>query len=118
MTDNDSLAALTNEIRLFAQERDWEQFHDPKSLVLALVGEVGELAELFQWVPAADAVAEFSSADRKQRAGEEIADVLTYLLRLADVLDIDIAHAVNGKIEASRQRFLVQDVAGRAPLKR
>lgn len=114
--DNDSLAALTNEIREFAKERDWEQFHDPKSLVLALVGEVGELAELFQWVPAADAVAEFATPDRKQRAAEEISDVLTYLLRLADVLDIDIAGAAHAKLDNSRERFEPDQVRGKAPL--
>lgn len=118
MTDaNDSIAALTAEIRKFARERDWEQFHDPKSLILALVGEVGELAELFQWVPAADAVAEFSADERQQRAGEEIADVLTYLLRLADVLGIDAGQAAGSKLENSRGRFAVSDVRGTAPTK-
>lgn len=117
MTDaNDSIAALTAEIREFARERDWEQFHDPKSLILALVGEVGELAELFQWVSAADVVAEFSADERRQRAGEEIADVLTYLLRLADVLGIDAGPATVSKLESSRSRFAVQDVRGRAPM--
>jgi dCTP diphosphatase len=116
MTDaNDSIAALTAEIREFARERDWEQFHDPKSLILALVGEVGELAELFQWVSAADAVTAFSAERRKQRAEEEIADVLTYLLRLADVLEIDVGLATASKLESSRSRFAVQDVRGVAP---
>ncbi|WP_061960527.1 nucleotide pyrophosphohydrolase [Demequina flava] len=113
----DSIAHLTHEIREFARERDWEQFHDPKSLVLALVGEVGELAELFQWVPAADAVAEFQDPARKQRAGEEIADVLTYLLRLADVLEIDIAEDACRKLDGSRERFVATTVRGQAPLK-
>ncbi|WP_234986671.1 nucleotide pyrophosphohydrolase [Demequina sp. NBRC 110055] len=111
----DSLAALTAEIREFARERDWEQFHDPKSLLLALVGEVGELAELFQWVPAADAVTAFADPERKQRAKDEIADVLTYLLRLADVLDIDIAEATAAKLEDSRIRFMPDAVRGIAP---
>lgn len=81
MTGADSLRDLTADIRAFAEERDWEQFHDPKSLILALVGEVGELAELFQWVRADQAADEFSRPERKQRAAEEISDVLVYLLR-------------------------------------
>ncbi|MDN4479709.1 nucleotide pyrophosphohydrolase [Demequina muriae] len=119
MTDaNDSISALTEDIREFARERDWEQFHDPKSLILALVGEVGELAELFQWVPAADAVTEFAEPARKQRAEEEMADVLTYLVRLADVLGIDLASATARKMESSRRRFEPKDVRGEAPIKR
>jgi len=114
---NDSISALTAEIREFARERDWEQFHDPKSLILALVGEVGELAELFQWVPAADAMAEFSTPERKQRVAEEIADVFTYLLRLADVLDIDVRSATSTKLVESRARFAVDGVRGVAPRK-
>lgn len=113
--NNDSLADLTLDIRAFAQERDWEQFHDPKSLILALVGEVGELAELFQWLPADAAVEEFAEPQRKQRASEEIADVLTYLLRLADVLGIDACVAATEKLADSRQRFVVDQVRGTAP---
>ncbi|MHB1490501.1 MAG: nucleoside triphosphate pyrophosphohydrolase family protein, partial [Cellulomonas sp.] len=61
------LGELTRLVREFSVERDWEQFHDPKSLILALVGEVGELAELFQWIPADEAVARFSAEGRRAR---------------------------------------------------
>lgn len=118
MHDDDSLRSLTADIREFAKERDWEQFHDPKSLILALTGEVGELAELFQWIRADDAVAEFSDPARKQRAAEEISDVLIYLLRLADVLGIDIATAAAAKLRASRTRFDPAEVIGVAPTKK
>ncbi|WP_217616601.1 nucleotide pyrophosphohydrolase [Cellulomonas sp. GbtcB1] len=109
------LARLTALIREFSEERDWEQFHDPKSLVLALVGEVGELAELVQWLPAGDAVAHFAHPDRRRRAGEEIADVLVYLLRLADVLGVDVLAATLDKQADARRRFPVDDVRGVAP---
>ncbi|SDS02433.1 NTP pyrophosphatase, house-cleaning of non-canonical NTPs [Paraoerskovia marina] len=112
-----SLADLTADLREFARERDWEKFHDPKSLVLALTGEVGELAELFQWLPAENVELEFRDPRRKQRAAEEISDVLTYLLRLADVLDIDVEAAVRDKLADSRIRFAVDDVSGVAPVK-
>ncbi|GAA4626639.1 nucleotide pyrophosphohydrolase [Cellulomonas oligotrophica] len=112
------VAGLTRLVREFSRERDWEQFHDPKSLVLALVGEVGELAELFQWLPADEAAARFAAPDRRQRAGEELADVLVYLLRLADVLDVDLAAAAQAKIAAARTRFPADAVRGTAPEKR
>jgi dCTP diphosphatase len=117
MTREDSITALTDEIREFARERDWEKFHDPKSLILALVGEVGELAELFQWVPAEGAVEAFAEPERKHRAGEEISDVLIYLLRLADVLGVDVSEAVHAKLAAARAKFAVDAVRGAAPLK-
>jgi NTP pyrophosphatase (non-canonical NTP hydrolase) len=74
------LEDLQRELREFRDERDWAQFHDPKSVILALVGEVGELAELFQWVPADQAAAKFSQGQPHHRAGEEMSDVLIYLL--------------------------------------
>lgn len=117
MSNDDSLRALTAELREFARERDWEQFHDPKSLVLALMGEVGELAELLQWIPAEDAAEYFSGPERKQRIGEELADVLTYLLRISDVLGVDLATAANAKLAHSRERFRPEDFHGTAPRK-
>jgi NTP pyrophosphatase (non-canonical NTP hydrolase) len=117
MTEIDSIRELTAQIREFAVERDWEKFHDPKSLILALVGEVGELAELFQWLPAATAAEGFSQPERKQRAAEEISDVLIYLLRLAGVLGIDLAEAAPAKLESSRRRFPPTSFDGVAPIK-
>jgi len=111
------LARLTALIREFSEERDWVQFHDPKSLVLALVGEVGELAELFQWVPAGDATQHFTDPDRHRRASEEIADMLVYLLRLADVLGVDVLTATLDKQAEARRRFPAETVRGVAPLK-
>jgi NTP pyrophosphatase (non-canonical NTP hydrolase) len=113
----DAFATLRADLRQFRDERDWARFHDPKSLILALVGEVGELAELFQWVPADEAIAQFSVADRKTRAAEEMSDVLIYLIGLADVLDIDLISAAQAKLEESRRRFPVGDTHGVAPLK-
>jgi len=117
MTEIDSIRELTGEIRDFAVERDWEKFHDPKSLILALVGEVGELAELFQWIPADGALEEFGKPERKRRAAEELSDVLIYLLRLSDVLGIDIASAAPAKLSDSRSRFPASRFEGSAPEK-
>lgn len=117
-TPEPELTELTRLIREFSTERDWEQFHDPKSLILALMGEVGELAELFQWVAADGAISRFADPERRQRAGEEIADVLVYLLRLADVLGVDVSSATRSKLADSHVRFAVGDVRGTAPEKR
>ncbi|MFC6359429.1 nucleotide pyrophosphohydrolase [Luteococcus peritonei] len=109
---------LQERYRQFRRDRDWDKFNDPKSLILALVGEVGELAELFQWVPADQASVEFALPERKQRAGEEISDVLIYLMGLADALDVDIVEAAHAKLTAAEQRFPANEVRGVAPLKR
>jgi dCTP diphosphatase len=93
-------------LRTFAVERDWVQFHTPRNLVLALVGEVGELAELYQWDP--------GDAIPHQRVAEEIADVAIYLLRLADVVGVDIEQAVTAKIRANADRYPIDRWTGHA----
>lgn len=108
---------LTERMRAFTHARDWEQFHDPKSLILALVGEVGELAELFQWLPADSAAVLALEEPLKTRVGEELSDVLLYLVRLADVLEIDLGDAASDKMSASEARFRPEDFNGQAPVK-
>lgn len=109
------LEALRERMRKFSEDRDWGKFHDPKSVLLALVGEVGELAELFQWLPAADARSLAGAEPLRTRVGEELADVLLYLVLLADVLGIDLAAAAEMKMSDSERRFPVDHVAGQAP---
>jgi len=104
-TTASDLVSLRDRMRLFTAERDWSGFHDPKSVLLALVGEVGELAELFQWLPAADAGKLGKRDPLHSRAGEEMSDVLLYLILLADVLDIDLAAAANAKLTQAAVRF-------------
>jgi dCTP diphosphatase len=108
---------LTQRMREFTTARDWEQFHDPKSLILALVGEMGELAELFQWLPADSALARSLEEPLRTRVGEELSDVLLYLLRLADVLGVDLAEAATVKLSNSEDRFRPEDFQGTAPVK-
>lgn len=98
MTD---LGELRDGMRAFVEERDWSRFHDPKSVVLALVGEVGELAELVQWLPADEARELGKEQPLHARLGEEISDVLLYLVLLADVLDLDLAAAARAKLAAN-----------------
>ncbi|AKT51936.1 MazG nucleotide pyrophosphohydrolase domain-containing protein [Arsenicicoccus sp. oral taxon 190] len=111
MTSNPTLPDLAARAAAFTADRDWGRFHDPKSLILALTGEVGELAELFQWAaPSGEGVS-------ATRAGEEMADVLIYLLHLANALDIDLGAAVTAKMDANDARFAVADVMSSAPHK-
>lgn len=93
-------------MRRFTDEREWSRFHDPKSLILALVGEVGELSELFQWLPADSASEQAMEEPLHTRVEEEISDVLLYLVRLADVLDVDLAGAASRKIDSSSAKHL------------
>ncbi len=111
------LTALRDAMRDFTDARDWTQFHDPKSLILALVGEVGELAELFQWLSAEGAREAATRDPLRTRAGEELADVLLYLVRLADVLGVDLYEAATAKLASADARFDVDAVRGRAPEK-
>jgi dCTP diphosphatase len=112
------LEVLRDRMRRFAAERDWGSFHDPKSVLLALVGEVGELAELFQWLPANQARRLAESEPLRTRAGEEMADVLLYLLLLADVLGIDLGAAAQEKMTDSERRFPAGPAAGDPPEKK
>jgi dCTP diphosphatase len=99
------LELLRNRVRQFTADRDWSRFHDPKSVLLALVGEVGELAELFQWLPAESAAKLAAAEPLRSRASEEMADVLLYLVLLADVLDIDLAAAAQAKLDDNARRY-------------
>ncbi len=99
------LEVLRDRMRQFTAERDWQGYHDPKSVLLALVGEVGELAELFQWLPAGNAAELAQSQPLRTRAGEELSDVLLYLILLADVLGIDLAAAAHAKLTAAGLKY-------------
>ena len=96
---------------MFAQERDWEQFHSLKNLVLALVGEVGEVAELLQWVDDAK-ISAFLDGGGRERLGEEISDVLFYLLRVADVAGIDMDIAAMLKFKNNGDKYPVDIAKG------
>jgi dCTP diphosphatase len=106
---------LTEAMRHFSEERDWMRFHDPKSLTLALVGEIGEVAELLQWLPAPDVEALTREPPLNSRLGEELADVLLYLVRLADVTGVDLPEAARTKLRSNRNRYPVADHRGKAP---
>ena len=97
----------------FAVARDWTQFHTPKNLAMALAGEVGELVEIFQWLSAEESAAVMSSP-RAQDVRDELADVLIYLVRLADVLDVDLIGAGFEKLQKNALKYPVEEVKGSA----
>ena len=112
----DSLRCIMEKQKEFAEEREWNQYHTPRNLVLALVGEVGELAEVFQWKSdemAPPGLSKFSS-DEREHLGEELSDVLLYLTRLADVCGIDLARAVKDKMDKNAAKYPVNVCKGKS----
>ncbi len=109
------LDAIRDAQRAFVAEREWEQFQDPKSVMLALVSEVGELAELFQWLPADQARELAAGEPMHARLGEEMADVLVYLVGLADQCGVDLGVAALAKIQKSAVKHPAELTRGVAP---
>ena len=108
----DSIENLTNALRHFARERDWEQFHAPKNLAIALMVEAAEVAEHFQWsTPAEDAEL---TEERRQAIALELGDTLLYLARLADVLGIDMIEAAATKMRINAERYPVHKAFGKS----
>ncbi|MDT8321830.1 MAG: nucleotide pyrophosphohydrolase [Xanthomonadales bacterium] len=101
-----------SEFRAFVAERDWDQFHTPKNLAMALAGEVGELLEHFQWLTPEQS-ADLTEKDR-DRVADEIADVQIYLAALADRLGVEIGPAVARKMELNREKYPAERVRGSA----
>jgi NTP pyrophosphatase (non-canonical NTP hydrolase) len=106
------LARLREIVRQFVDERDWDQFHTPKNLAAALTVEAAELLEHFQWLRAGDA-AELGP-DKLVQVRHEMADVLVYLVRLADKLDVDLMAAVQEKMVENRAKYPAELVRGDA----
>jgi NTP pyrophosphatase (non-canonical NTP hydrolase) len=96
---------LIAEIREFAVSRDWEQFHTPKNLAMAIAGEAGELVAEFQWLKDEESVRKALSEKKFSDIELEVADVAIYLIRLSDVLGIDLAQAIRKKMEINQARF-------------
>ena len=101
----DIIQELTQEIRAFADARDWHKFHTPKNLSMAIAGEAGELAAEFQWLTPEESMENSLSLEQRKAIELEIADVQIYLLRLADVLSVNIPEVVREKIKINDNRF-------------
>ncbi|MFC4584806.1 nucleotide pyrophosphohydrolase [Sphaerisporangium corydalis] len=108
------LEELTTRMRGFVRARDWEQFHTPKNLAMALAGEVGELVAELQWLTPAEASEVMADPEAAGRLRSEIGDVTLYLVRLADTLGIDLVAAANTKLDESDRRYTVEGYRGSA----
>jgi dCTP diphosphatase len=105
-----ALESLTAALRRFAAERDWDQFHSPKNLAAALTVEAAELLEQFQWLT--EEQSRNITGDKRIAVGHELADVLLYLLQLADKLQIDLVSAAQQKLELNASKYPVAQARG------
>lgn len=109
----DSIEEITTELREFVAERDWEQYHDPKNLAMALASEAGELLAELRWIGTAEADAYVASKRGRAAIEDEVADVGITLLLLCDRAGIDLAQAMHDKIARNRDRYPADEVRGR-----
>jgi NTP pyrophosphatase (non-canonical NTP hydrolase) len=106
----DPFLDLREQLRRFAEERDWDQFHVPKNLAIALSVEASELLEHFQWL--SEDESKHLSEEKLAKVREELADVLLYLIRIADKLDVDLVTAANRKIKVNAQKYPANKARG------
>lgn len=107
-----SFEEARHRLREFSAQRDWDQFHSPKNLAMALIVEAAELAEHFQWLTQAQSAA--LPADKLEAVTQEVADVQIFLIRLADRLDIDLDTAVAAKLAINEQKYPAEKARGNA----
>ena len=108
----DSLECLRRDLAQFAAARDWDQFHTPKNLAMALAGEAGELLAHFQWLTPAQSRA--LPPEKRLLVAHELADILIYLVRLADKLEVDLLLATHEKVAINETRYPAERVRGDA----
>jgi NTP pyrophosphatase (non-canonical NTP hydrolase) len=106
----DRLDALRNRLRDFVRERDWEQFHSPKNLAMAMIVEAAELVEHFQWIT--EQQSREIAPEKREQVAQEIADTFIYLLRLSDVLGIDLVDAAHAKMDINATKYPAEKVRG------
>jgi len=108
------ILALQAKIAQFSRDRDWDQFHTPRSLILSLVSELGELAEVFQWQIDSELLNKDTIERLRYKYEEEIADVGIYLIRLCQILEVDLLDAIERKLVSNEQKYPVSDSKGNA----
>ncbi len=108
-----TVAELRQLVANFVAARDWQQFHTPKNLAMALAIEAAELMEHFQWLDAGESQAVAEDPAKRAAAGEELADVLCYALAMADALGLDLSQAMYAKMEKNVGKYPVEDYQGR-----
>ncbi len=107
---SDSIDQLRARVNQFVEARDWAQFHSPKNLAMAMIVEAGEVVEHFQWMT--EEGSRNLSAEQRELVGQELSDTLVYLLRIAEVCDIDLLEAANKKINLNAKKYPVDKAKG------
>ncbi|HSI24830.1 MAG TPA: nucleotide pyrophosphohydrolase [Methylotenera sp.] len=107
---SDSLEDLRTRVNQFVAERDWAQFHTPKNLAMAMIVEAAELVEQFQWDTPTES--QHLSVGKREAVSHELADTFVYLLRIAEVLEIDLIQAANQKIDLNALKYPVEKAKG------
>lgn len=103
------ISALKAALQTFTDERNWNQFHSPKNLAMALTGEVGELVEIFQWLTEEESKKVADDPKTARAVRDELADVTLYLVRLCNVLNVDLNEAITHKIQTNSQKYPAGD---------
>lgn len=106
------LKQYAKELEILRDERDWKQFHSPKNLTMALTGEVGELNEIFQWMSEEDSNKIMQNSELAQEVKEELADVFSYVMVLANTLEIDILEEAAKKLEKTKAKYPIEKSKG------
>ena len=105
---------IKRKIQKFASDRDWNQFHSPKNLIMALSSEVGELSDIFQWLTEEQSKKENISEKNLELAKQEMADILIYLIRISDKLGVDLEKEVLNKIKLNEKKYPIDISKGNA----
>ena len=111
-------AELAKRIADFCHDRDWEQFHNPKNLSMALAVEASELMEIFQWLTHDQSRQESLTTEQHQAVAEEVADVVIYAIRMAQMTGIDLLEAISKKIDKNERKYPVDKIKGKASLEK
>jgi len=115
MTDaKTTVSELRERVLAFARERDWEQFHSPKNLSMALAAEAGELMEHFLWTESKDSATPLATAPKREKIEDELADVVIYALEFANIGGIDLAQAIEAKLAKNAAKYPVEKAKGRS----
>jgi NTP pyrophosphatase (non-canonical NTP hydrolase) len=109
-----TVAALKARVLAFVRERDWEQFHNPKNLSMALAAEAGELMEHFLWATPEQSAAIARDPAKRQKIADELADVVIYALEFANITGLDLAAAIDAKMAANAKKYPVEKAKGRS----
>jgi NTP pyrophosphatase (non-canonical NTP hydrolase) len=109
-----TVGEMRSRVLAFARERDWEQFHSPKNLSMALAAEAGELMEHFLWTESKDSIAPLADPAKREKIEDEIADVVIYALEFANIGGIDLAKAIEAKLAKNAVKYPVEKARGSA----